>query len=89
MPLEEAPFEELSSPPDHEEFLWGSPALATALLLGQAFEESGWNLRPGSVQEIQDLPVAVYEEDGETVAKPCAEVLLTVRAARRRSGTGA
>lgn len=73
-------FEELSSPPAHEEYLWGSPALALALLLGEAFLEDGWGLRPGSAQEISGLPFALVEEDGEKHAVPCAEALFTVRA---------
>ncbi|MHB8800693.1 MAG: type VI secretion system contractile sheath domain-containing protein [Thermoanaerobaculia bacterium] len=73
-------FEELSSPPEHEEYLWGCPALATALLLGEAFLEDGWSLRPGSAQEIPGLPFALVEEDGEKRAVPCAEALITVRA---------
>ena len=74
-------FEELSTPPAHEEYLWGSPALALALLLGEAFLEDGWSLRPGSAQEISGLPFAMVEEDGEKHAVPCAETLFTVRAA--------
>ncbi|MBI5442744.1 MAG: type VI secretion system contractile sheath large subunit [Deltaproteobacteria bacterium] len=74
-------FEELSSPPSHEEYLWGSPALALALLLGEAFLEDGWSLRPGSAQEISGLPFALETEDGEKHAVPCAETLFTVRAA--------
>ncbi|MFN7987857.1 MAG: type VI secretion system contractile sheath large subunit [Thermoanaerobaculia bacterium] len=74
-------FEELSSPPEHEEYLWGSPALATVLLLGEAFLEDGWSLRPGSAQEISGLPFALVTEDGEKHAVPCAETLFTVRAA--------
>lgn len=73
-------FEELSSPPSHEEYLWGSPALALALLLGEAFLEDGWSLRPGSAQEIAGLPFALVTEDGEKHAVPCAETLFTVRA---------
>lgn len=73
-------FEELSSPPAHEEYLWGSPALALALLLGEAFLEDGWSLRPGSAQEISGLPFALVTQDGEKHAVPCAETLFTVRA---------
>ena len=73
-------FEELSTPPEHEEYLWGSPSLATALLLGEAFLEDGWSLRPGSAQEISGLPFALVTEGGEKHAVPCAETLFTVRA---------
>jgi type VI secretion system protein ImpC len=67
--------------PAHESYLWGSGSLAAALLLGEAFVDSGWSLRPG--REISNLPLHVYHTDGETVATPCAEVLLTERAAER------
>jgi type VI secretion system protein ImpC len=33
------------------------------------------------VRDIEGLPVHVYQEDGEPKLKPCAEVLLTERAA--------
>lgn len=81
-------FEELSAPPSHEEYLWGSPALATALLLGEAFLEDGWSLRPGSSQEISGLPFALVSEDGEKHAVPCAEALFTVRAMEAVTGRG-
>jgi type VI secretion system protein ImpC len=81
-------FEELSSPPAHEEYLWGSPALALALLLGEAFLEEGWSLRPGSAQEISGLPFALVEEDGEKHAVPCAEALFTVRAMQAVTAKG-
>jgi type VI secretion system protein ImpC len=34
-------------------------------------------MRPGSVRDIDGLPLHVYQRDGETAIKPCAEVLLT------------
>jgi len=76
-------FEEMlpDARPGHESYLWGSGSLAAALLLGEGFVDSGWSLRPG--REISNLPLHVYHNDGETVATPCAEVLLTERAAER------
>lgn len=81
-------FEELTDGAHHEHYLWASPAFACACLLGQAFSEHGWGLRPGAVQEIDDLPLHVYEQDGERRVKPCAEVLLTIRAAETILETG-
>ena len=81
-------FEELSSPPSHEEYLWGSPALALTLLLGEAYLEDGWSLRPGSAQEISGLPFALVDDDGEKHAVPCAEALFTVRAAEAVTNRG-
>ena len=81
-------FEELSTPPAHEEYLWGSPALALALLLGEAFLEDGWGLRPGSSQEISGLPFALVARDGEKHAVPCAEALFTVRSMQAVTAKG-
>jgi type VI secretion system protein ImpC len=54
---------------------------ACLVLLGQAFSESGWEMRPGSIQDIEGLPLHVYQDDaGESVTKPCAEVLFTEEA---------
>jgi type VI secretion system protein ImpC len=55
-----------------------NPAPFCAMLLGQAFEQQGWNMRPGAVREVPGLPVYVYnDEDGDLVALPCAETELT------------
>jgi type VI secretion system protein ImpC len=82
-PVESFDFEEFPEPPTHEDYLWGNPAFLVALLLGQSFSESGWEMRPGTVTEIDRLPLHVYEKDGESEPKPCAEVLLTEEAIGR------
>lgn len=79
-PIESFPFEEMPGAPQHQWYLWGSPAFACAYLLGRAFLNWGWDMRPGMVQEITDLPAHFYQEEGETRMKPCAEMLLTVEA---------
>jgi type VI secretion system protein ImpC len=78
-PVEGFAFEEMPARPEHAHYLWGNPAFACAYLLGQAFRESGWNLRPGEVSEIRGLPLHAYEADGEQQLKPCAEVWMTER----------
>jgi len=41
-------------------------------------------MNPGSVKEIEGLPLHVYQDDsGESVTKPCAEAWLTEDAAER------
>lgn len=82
-PLESFDFEEFPELPDHEDYLWGNPAFLVAVLLGQTFSESGWEMRPGTVTEIDRLPLHVYGKDGESEPKPCAEVLLTEEAVER------
>jgi type VI secretion system protein ImpC len=80
-PIEAFDFEELAGAPDHEAYLWGNPAFACALLIGQAFQDSGWGLQPGDRLDLTDLPAHSYIEDGESRLKPCAETLLGQRAA--------
>jgi type VI secretion system protein ImpC len=82
-PLEEFDFEEFAGTPVHEDYLWGNPAFAVALLLGQSFGEAGWEMRPGTAAEIDRLPLHVYQNGGESVPKPCAEVMLTEEAVER------
>lgn len=79
-PVEAFAFEEMPDKPVHEAFLWGNPAFFVAYLLGAAYNRAGWQLRPGMVQEIDSLSLYVPKgEDDE--AQPCAEGLLTDRAA--------
>ena len=73
-------FEEMPQTPDHEEYLWGNPAIACSLLLAQAFTQAGWNLRPGVSAEIDGLPLHIYKAEGTARAKPCAEALFTEEA---------
>lgn len=80
-------FEELSTPPRHEEYLWGCPSLVLALLLGRGFLEDGWALAPRG-GGVRDLPLAFETDDGDTVAKPCGEALLTIRAAQEIGEAG-
>ncbi len=75
-------FEEMPDvPPEHQDYLWANPAFASVLLLAEAFADYGWKLRPGVHFEISGLPLHLYREGGEAVAKPCAEILLTESAA--------
>jgi type VI secretion system protein ImpC len=74
-------FEEMPTPPQHERYLWGNPAIACAYLLGEAFSRYGWRMRPGIVQEIESLPAHIYKAEGASELKPCAEILLTESAA--------
>jgi type VI secretion system protein ImpC len=74
-------FEEMPVPPETSRYLWGNPAVACACLLGMAFTQSGWDLSPGDLLEVGDLPVHVYKEGGESKMTPCAETWLNDAAA--------
>jgi type VI secretion system protein ImpC len=81
-PCERISFEEMGTEHDHDRLLWGNPAILCACLLADSFEEEGWRMRPGKHSNIGGLPVYVYQEDGEAVAQPCAESVMTERAAQ-------
>jgi len=78
---DEFEFEELPDPRGQEAFLWGNPATVCAMLMGASFTERGWSMEPGDLLELDDLPVYVYKEEGESRLLPCAEVCLSERAA--------
>jgi type VI secretion system protein ImpC len=80
-PIERFEFEEVEPVPKHEEYLWGNPCYACVYLIAQAFSQNGWNFRPGMIQEIGGLPLHVYKDQGESRMVPCAEIVLTQRAA--------
>jgi Uncharacterized protein conserved in bacteria len=82
-PTETFDFEEMSGEPEHESYLWANPSFACAYLLAQSFTEFGWNLQPGILQEIEGLPLHIYQHDGDSYIKPCAETILTMRAAEK------
>ncbi len=86
-PAEQLDFEEVPESV-HADYLWGNPAFFCACVLGLAFRGDGWEMRPARHREIGGLPLHVYRSDGESVAKPCAEVLLTDAAAEFILGNG-
>ncbi|NJN47159.1 MAG: hypothetical protein HC808_12520 [Candidatus Competibacteraceae bacterium] len=81
-PIDAFAFEEIPAGDDHNAYLWGSPAFACASLLASAYLENGWSMQPGDCLELEDLPTYTYQEAGETIMQPCAEVLLGERAAQ-------
>jgi type VI secretion system protein ImpC len=92
-PIESFSFEEMPgdpehNEPEHENYLWGNPAFVCALLLAQSFSESGWDLRPGQRVELDRLPAHIYQHDGLSEVKPCAEALMTVDTADRIMESG-
>jgi type VI secretion system protein ImpC len=91
-PTEEFDFEELSADDNisarHESYLWANPAFAVAYLLAKGFSKNGWEFRPSDALEIEGLPLHIFERNGESEIKPCAEALLTVRAAKEIIDSG-
>jgi len=63
--------------------VWGSAALGAAILLGSAFEGSGWNMDRHQELDLDDLPSHTFEDSGQTRLFPCAEWALGERSATR------
>ena len=81
-PIEAFAFEEFAGLPPHEEFLWGHPSLALALLIGRSFTARGWEMELGDEREIGELPTYMFDRDGEREMQACAERFLTENAAQ-------
>jgi type VI secretion system protein ImpC len=87
-PTENFAFEELDSPPYHNHYLWANGIFASALVLAQSFREAGsWEMER-LVQDIDDVPMHLYKENGETKIKPGAEIVMTQKAAEKIIGQG-
>lgn len=76
-PCESFAFEELPLRFTHHYFLWGNGAWLIASILGQSFNQSGWDAPASALQTVRDLPVHLGEQDGEKQMTPCAEILMT------------
>jgi len=70
-------FEEFTENNEHHKYLWMNPSFAVILLLAQSFRLYGWEMGQSLRRDIENLPIHIYREDGETKTKPCAEVVLT------------
>jgi type VI secretion system protein ImpC len=72
----------------HDDYLWGNPAMFIACLIASGVSGSASGGLPGSQLEIGELPAHIYREDGERRMKPCAEVLISERAAEKLLNCG-
>ncbi|MBI4696823.1 MAG: type VI secretion system contractile sheath large subunit [Gammaproteobacteria bacterium] len=76
---------------DYEEFdrahglrglLWGNPSILAAVLLAGQFRQQGMKMKPGGVLALDDMAYFYFEDDdGEQIAFPCAERLLSEKRA--------
>lgn len=87
-PVEKFKFEEMPEGSTHANYLWGNGMYASVALICQSFSEEKWNMRPGQFQNLHSLPVHTWKEYGNVELKPCAEVLLTLKAAETMIGLG-
>ncbi len=76
-PTETFAFEEFKEVTEHENYLWSNPSFVCSLLLAQTYRMYGWQMSQGFQLCLSDLPTHIFEDDGETRTKPCAEILMT------------
>jgi type VI secretion system protein ImpC len=75
--IETFSFEEFKGNGDDHKYLWMNPCFAATLVLAQSYRLYGWEMGQALHGDIENLPMYVYKEDGETKTKPCAEIVLT------------
>lgn len=80
-PTEAFSFEEFTEEWTHDAYLWANGCFAVAQLLGRNYREFEWEFGQQFIQDIEDLPLHMYKEDGQTVYQSCAEVQLSQNAA--------
>jgi len=81
-------FEEMTVPPQHQDYCWGNPAFLKAEQIARAFIQNGWDLQFARVMETEDLPVHYYEASGRNQVKPCAEIPLSDSGASKMIAQG-
>ncbi|MCB1049744.1 MAG: type VI secretion system contractile sheath large subunit [Acidobacteria bacterium] len=67
---------------DHNRYLWGNAAIAFASRLTESFGKNGWcvNIRgPQAGGVVEDLPLHLFEEEGEQKIKIPTEVMISDR----------
>ncbi len=75
--IEAFDLEETGSDFNAEHFLWCNGAIAHAIALCQGFSEQHWKMSPGTINQLDNLPMAFYDDDGEQAQIPTAETFLT------------
>ncbi len=76
-PTETFSFEEFKEISEHDNYLWSNPSFVCGLLLAQTYRKCGWDMSQGFQLSLSDLPTHIFQDDGETKTKPCAEILMT------------
>ena len=70
-------FEEFNGDVNFERFVWLNPCFGIALLLAQSYKIAGSKMKGNLHHDIDNLPIYIYRQNGETKTLPCAEILLT------------
>jgi type VI secretion system protein ImpC len=72
-PIDSFSYEELPEKDKHEYYLWSNGAWLVTLLIAQNYTLSGAKYID-QVQEVEKLPLHVFEDDDGSCVTPCAEI---------------
>ena len=76
--IERFNFEEFDAHQPPGSLLWGNPAVLATVLLGQHVVDAGAHVAPARHLDVDNLPLCWWTDaDGDAIAQPCTEVLLT------------
>jgi type VI secretion system protein ImpC len=87
-PVETFAFEEFGGIPTHDDYLWTNGCFVAGLLLAQTFAAHGWRMSHDFIQNIERLPMHVYDVDGEAVCQQSCEAVLSEHACDLLMGHG-
>ncbi len=76
-PIDSFEFEELKSTTSHQKYAWGNGATLLTYMVSQAHSDNSQPVNPNKFNRIGNLPHHYFDDDGEWVMKPCAEIELT------------
>ncbi|MCE9607510.1 MAG: type VI secretion system contractile sheath large subunit [Planctomycetia bacterium] len=89
-PIDSFAFEEFTRREGVSGMLWGNGAFLAALLLGETFQKQGLKaMKLGSVLTVGEMPYYYYtDSDGDQVALPCTDRLLSEALCQHVTGQG-
>ncbi len=81
-------YEEYTGPAGWNGYLWGSSALACAVLLARSFAKENWAFKPGTVLDLGGMTMHVTKDEDDEPVSILAEARLIRPSAERLSGLG-
>ena len=89
-PIDPFDFEEFSKREGLRSMPWGNGAFVATLLLAQTFQKQGLkSMKLGSILSVGDMPYHYFtDDDGDQVALPCTDRLMTEALAAHAAGQG-
>jgi type VI secretion system protein ImpC len=86
-PIDSFKFEEFNDKVGLRAFLWGNSAVLAAVLIAETYNRQGDRMKLGKIMSLGDMPYHFYtDSDGDQIALPSTERLLSERSSAHVSG---